>query len=89
LLGASIGYDYKLSKRTSIGVSTFAIVGLPSSFWGAGVRMHYYPQGTFVNGWAFGIDIFRSLGSSSAQGSIGLDEENFTSGFFSIGYGYK
>jgi len=88
LIGLSVGYDYKLGEKISAGVTSFGLESAIGGFTAAGLRLHYYPSGTFQNGWAFGIDVFRTINTRifSLDSS---DENNSTGGFFSVGYGYK
>jgi len=80
-IGASLGYDYQLNDRISVGIATY-LSGLYLGV-GAGIRAHYYPNGTFSTGWSFGFDVnaFTVLSDT--------DDRQFITPFVSIGYGYK
>ncbi len=87
IVGASIGYDYKLNEKFSVGTAVSA-TSLGLGGWSAGtLRLHYYLDGTFKTGWVYGLEVFRTFNTWSIYGSS--DDENFTRGFFSLGYGYK
>ena len=82
----SIGYDYALGGKVSAGITSFVLESGVGGFTAAGLRLHYYPNGTFQNGWVYGLDIFRSIDTRTI---FDEDEENFINGFFSVGYGFK
>jgi len=87
LFGASVGYDYELGSKVSAGVSSFIFSAGVGGFSGVGFRLHYYPNGTFQNGWVYGVDVFGIVDSWSL---FSEDEDvNSAGGFFSVGYGFK
>ncbi len=73
IIGASVGYDYKLGESISAGtsLSLFGDVILGT------LRLQYYTRGTYKIGWAFGVDVFLAA-TADSPGAL-----------FSIGYGYK
>lgn len=76
-LGVSVGYDYFLNDRVSIGVQGF-IIGLS---WGRGISANYYFTRPEIPGWLVGLDAF-----SASSGFAGSTGESSNRILLSVGY---